>query len=262
MAQPNLLHHRSLNKVDAAFAMRDAARDGRAVSLWQQMCESAAAGDDSGYFRARTALYNMFEDLSFYVIARFFGYPRADRDDLRQECRIAVVEAIDHWDPQRGEFPVLLTYHVRRRIRRYLRNSEMIRRTHSAFDRHGQETSQGREGVETAPLRFVSLDAPMANHLSCETSAFGHHSDKSMGEIVSDSDAAYEHIQDQTAVAQALEYLPQLERETVCLYFGLEGRESHSYRDIAPILGCSYMTAKNRVDRALPILAAALEGVL
>lgn len=248
--------------MDAASAMRDAAQDGRAVSLWRQMCESAAVGDDSGYFCARTALYEMFETLSFHIIARFFGYPRADRDDLRQECRIAVVEAVDRWDPQRGEFPVLLTYYVRKRIRRYLRNTEMIRRTHSAFDKHGQETSQGREGEETAPIRCTSLDAPLGNPMSYEASLFGHHGDKSMEEIVSDADAAYARIQDQTAVAQALEYLPPLERETICLYFGLEGQESHSYRDIAPILGCSYMTAKNYVDRALPILAAALEGVL
>jgi RNA polymerase sigma factor (sigma-70 family) len=245
--------------VDAAFAMRDAARDGRAVSLWQQMCESAAAGDDGGYFCARTALYNMFEDLSFHIIARLFGYPRADRDDLRQECRIAVVEAIDHWDPQRGEFPVLLTYHVRRRIRRYLRNSEMIRRTHSAFDKHGQETSQGREGEETAPISILSFSPTRESY---NNGKGPDRDDSPLDYDFPNPNDAYTHIQDQTAVAQALEYLPQLERETVCLYFGLEGQETHSYRDIAPILGCSYMTAKNYVDRALPILAAALEGVL
>ncbi len=243
--------------MNAACARRTAVRNARAASLRQQMVEAIAAGDDGARFRARTALFEMFEVLSFRIVARVMAGRPWDCDDLRQECRVAVIQAIDAWDPARGEFPVMLTYYVRLRVRRHLRNSEMIRRGQDKFDQYGRETREGREGSDAAPVKVLSFSPTRESFNAVAGPDSG---ESSIDYCYPDSDDSYGRIQDRTAVAQALAYLPEPERHCVCLRFGLEGCQSHSYRDLAPLLGCSYMTAKNRVDRALPILAAVLEG--
>lgn len=222
---------------------RNPARNSTAVTFWQEMRACEERGDRYGYMRARTDLYELFERLSFRYVSSLFGHEWLSPEDIRQECRLAVIQAIDHWNPDRGEFPVLLSFYTRRRVRDYLRNNELIRRSQSVFDQHGQDRCQDQEHVQTARLPVVSLD-----------------SDEREEWLSVAADDPYGRIQMETAVAQALDYLDEEARHVVALHFGLNGCDSHTYRQMGPLLGCSAQYAHERVRKALPVLAAALEG--
>ena len=222
---------------------RDPARNRLAVKFWRQMRECDRKGDRAGYMEARTRLFELFERLSFSVVSRLFREEWLSPDDLRQECRVAVIQAIDQWNPERGEFPVLLSYITRNRVRDYLRNSEMIPRSQSVFDQHGQERCHYQEQTTAARLPVLSLDTE------------GHEDWRA-----ADPEDTYGRIQARIAVAQALDYLDDRTRRIVALHYGLDGCERHTYREMAPLVGHSAQNSHQCVQKALPILAAALAG--
>lgn len=239
----------------SAASEQGTARNQTAANLRRRMLACQSAGDGDGYQSARTSLYEMFESLSFSIVSHLLSQSWLSPEDILQECRVATLQAIDRWEPERGELPILLTYFTRARVREYLRNRELIRRSHSAFDRHGQAMRQGRDTEETAAIKVYSFSAP-------DTKDRGREIPDLLEFMAADPDEPYDRIQLQIAIAQALDYLQPEDRQSIILHFGLNGTESHTYRDMAPLIGATYQTAKNRVDRALPVLAAVLEGAL
>lgn len=247
-ASPNSPQETHLN---AACNSCGETRKEQALSLWNAMQANRDSGDMAGYARARTALYEMYEKLAFSYARRFLS------DDMCQECRLAVLETIDRWDPDRGDFSTLLYYKVHSRLREHLRNKEMIRRPDSVFDKHYQALNSGTESSETAPLQILSTE--VRNHAGSYD--WADHSSSLLDWWAAAEDNDFENFDLTFAIETALDYLEPAKREAVSRHFGFDGHEPSSYRDLAKISGCSYQSVKNHVDLALPLLAAVLDGI-
>lgn len=238
-----------------AVIQRDAARNELAVTLWQRMNDCALSGDDCGYMSARTELYCLFEKLSLKYASRYLSQPWLSPDDICQECRIAVLDTMDRWDPNRGEFPVCLYYSLQIRMREYLRGHELIKRPRTEWENHLRPAADSRARVNTGRIETISFNG-------ARDTPFGGSEEFALDETLSelaDPNNAYEPVVLSEAIRQAFGYLSEKDRESVILHFGFDGGGTRTYRAMAPLLGVSYQMASHRVNQALPIIAAVLE---
>jgi RNA polymerase sigma factor (sigma-70 family) len=243
-----------------AAHQRGDARNSCAIRDWQRMKQCELTGDERGYMDARTRLFKMFERVSFSYVRHLLSNKGLSQEDLLQECRIAVLQAIDGWDVSRGELPTLLYYYTHKRVREYLRQNEIVQRPYSIFVKHWQETSQGRNSETTAPIRVDSCTFKRNEHTDDDSSIVARDYDKG-DTYIADPKTSFDDLQLSIAVDQALDYLSPEDRQSVALHFGLDGYQPHSYRAMEPLIHATYQTAKNRVQKALPVLAAVLEGI-
>lgn len=93
------------------------------------------------------ALYSKHQDIAL-AIARDWHLPGADRDDVRQEARIALWEACLLYQPDRGPFPPFARLVVKRRLKDRL--------TAARRGKRAVLTDASREGVE-----FLSTTDPL-----------------------------------------------------------------------------------------------------
>jgi RNA polymerase sigma factor (sigma-70 family) len=213
------------------------ARHQLSLRLYERMQYCLSQGDECGWMSARADLYHLYEQqaLSWAWKAkkRWLG-------DLQQETRLAVLDAIAIWDPERGPFVVPLTYAVRKRIATFLRREGCGPKPEQAQDYVEQEAGQnGPNEAQSAGLLSLSD--------SWEDSLF-------------DPEDGIEQRLLQLAIRQALERLPQPQRQAVVTYYGIGDGRDKSLRETGSLLGISQVAVKARVDKALPQLRQVLES--
>lgn len=229
-----LRQHGELSRVSRHALSR--ARHQQSLQLYARLRDCRNQGNESGWLTTRTELYDLYEQqaLSYgHWIVRKNGLSQAD---ALQECRMALVAAIDRWEPERGELLVLVLYHVRSRMQAFLRREAGIRGTTSSNDNEEQTSCQsGVRGSTTLCLHEVDW-------------------------LVPDPEDQIEAQLQRVAVRSAVAQLDAFEREAVELRFGLQDGKSHTYREVGTALGVSGVWARHYVARALPRLARLLEG--
>ncbi len=227
-----------------------AARDEQAFALFMRM--DAAQEDSPEWMTARTELYEMHEELSYSFASKYFGNKRLSPEDIRQCCRIAVVRAIDDWNPERGSLTTVIAYWVFREIRWWLRQEQMYRSSSpSDHEDSTQERCQPKHRRK-CDLHVISTEQ-ITLHLSddadytdfvVEQSIPGHEDPVTFG----------------ICVENALMVLDPEKRQIVEQYYGLHGEEQHTLRELEPVFQMSYQTVKNRLTAAHQLMAPLLEG--
>ncbi|HMA26057.1 MAG: sigma-70 family RNA polymerase sigma factor [Solirubrobacterales bacterium] len=86
------------------------------------------------------------------AIAADFFFPGADRDDVKQEAMVALLEAARSYDPSRGPFKVLARIVVKRRLRDALKAARA--RKHELLS-----AASPLDGTQRAPADVVDLVA-------------------------------------------------------------------------------------------------------
>lgn len=226
-------------------------RDLYSQALWLQMQQSESATEWS---HLREELYRLYEVLSFSFGAKYFGNKRLSPDDIRQCCRIGVVQAIDDWEPERGSLTTMVAYWVSREIRSWCRAEGVYSSSSESQDRDdkAQEACQVRTRRK-CDLTYVSFEQFNTNEkhtgvdftdVVMEQSIPGHEEESVLSVSVDD----------------ALSVLDPVRREIVERYYGLKGHPEHTLRDLEPLFNVSYQTIKNRLGAAHREMAPLLEG--
>jgi RNA polymerase sigma factor (sigma-70 family) len=206
---------------------------------------------------AREELCEMFERLAFHFGRRYLqsakdrvlGVPRSfDNDDVRAECLAALVQALNYWNPEKGDITTALRPLVAVRLRRMLRSCETIKRPMSTFVSHYQAGLEGDEAKaeETAPVVVSSIEWISQNGDARERE-FGDPTEPMDREIIL-----------KLCVREALGRLPERQRQAVALFHGFDGYEPHSLRQAAAVMGCSHQWVRDLLERATVQLQGSL----
>ncbi len=193
-------------------------------------------------------------------------------EDLEQVARLALVRAIDKYDPERGPFTAYAAVTIVGELRRHFRDTTWgvhvprrlqelslevgrasavltreLSRTPKVADlaRH-LDASEGevREAIDTAAAYVpVSLNAPARDDGTVE-----------LGDMLGGSDAGIDGVDDRITVSALLCRLPARERRILAMRF--YGNRTQS--DIAAELGISQMHVSRLLSRALSWLREAM----
>lgn len=204
------------------------------------------------------------------IIARRFAGRGVDYDDLYQVASLALVRALDRYDPYRGvRFASFVTPNMVGEVKNYFRDRartlrlprrgvQLAREVEQARDRLAQ--SLGRmprvdeladalnvpedhilEALETAGLTLVSMDSPADE-------------DQSLEQYLGIEDRGYADFEGRDALNRALDALTPRRREIIRLrYF-----DNLSQREAAARVGVSQMTISREERLALKELKSAL----
>ncbi|MEQ8840791.1 MAG: SigB/SigF/SigG family RNA polymerase sigma factor [Acidimicrobiales bacterium] len=230
--------------------------------------ETAARFEEFAETRSKSLRNRLVEDhmgLAVYLARRFVNRGVND-DDLRQVAMVALVKAVDRFDPTNGAaFSTFAGRTIEGEIKRHFRDKtwavrvprslkEIHLHVRSAVDELGQELGRSPTPKEIAAHLDVDLDTVIG-----ALSASAAHTANSLDTRIdpdmptdrtaalSQDDRGYVETEARLAVAELLEQLPEREQEIVRLRF-MEGK---TQTEIAEVVGISQMHVSRLLRRAI-----------
>jgi RNA polymerase sigma-B factor len=221
----------------------------------------------SGDGAAREALVRRFLPLA-RRIARRYSHVTEPQEDLVQVASLALVKAIDRFDPGRGaSFQAFAVPTISGELKRYFRDAawsvHVPRRAQEralAIDRAAETLTNGLGRPATVEELSGHLGCSVEDVLdglnagrSYEAVSLEAHvgmdedGDLTVAGTLGEEDERYELIEAQASLAGSAECLPDLERRVVRLRFGGELTQS----EIAARVGVSQMQVSRLLRRAL-----------
>jgi RNA polymerase sigma-B factor len=219
-------------------------------------------GQDVG---ARDELFERYEPLARKLARRYAG--REPLDDLLQVARLALLKAIDRFDPDRGTaFSSLAVPTILGELKRYFRDAgwfvhvprgmqELALKVDGA--RMRLSTTSGRS--PTAQELAAYLELPLENVLEALCAAEAHHATSfdvplddglEEGSTLLDTfgaeDEGFEYVEDAVTIAAGLCVLSKLERRVLGMYY----LEELTQAQIGHELGVSQMQVSRILRRA------------
>jgi RNA polymerase sigma factor (sigma-70 family) len=209
---------------------------------------------DNARARACDDFFFQFENLAYsYARTIIPRWDDNDAEDIRQTAAVALCCARDMWNPERGPFAVILMYCVRNEMRNWLRQKDLIVRSHRTFGEHARQVKEGADASTTERIRVVSLDAMTDNSSPSDNITRIEVKDPKATHALLETDI-------KVAVRQVVERLPVNERAVVTNYYGLDGDEPKTLRDTATVVGRSHETVRQALARAERTMRNSLHG--
>jgi RNA polymerase sigma-B factor len=197
-------------------------------------------------------------------------------EDLEQVASMALVKAIDRYEPERGisfhsfAVPTILgelkryfrdcgwSVHMPRGIQDLAIKVERASRTLTAKSGHAPTVNELAEYLELSIEDVLdAIEAAAAHHsISLETprdDGEGHSA--TLGDTLGQEDERFEMVDLSASIAQAAAHLPKREREVLALKFAGDQVQTQ----IAARIGVSQMQVSRIMRRALDRLAAAID---
>jgi RNA polymerase sigma-B factor len=219
---------------------------------------------------ARVSLVHRFRPLAVHLAGRFTG--RAEREDLEQVAMLALVKAVDGFDPARGSaFVSYASATIVGELKRHLRDTGWAVRVPRRLQEVGLEVSRAVEGLTQELGRSPAVDE-LANRTGLTEdevlegldvgSAYAARSlDAPTDESGSSTDIGYEDetlemVEEWAGVAELLAALPARERHILYLRFF----RNMSQSAIAEEVGISQMHVSRLLAKTLTRLRQAAEG--
>jgi RNA polymerase sigma-B factor len=217
--------------------------------------------------RARETLIRRYLPLARTLALRYRHAPEPT-DDLIQVASLALVKAVDRWDPDRGlAFATFAEPTILGEIRRYFRDltwgvrppravqelSLAVPRAHDQLaallgreptvaelaerlGRTAQEVAEALEAVEARSLR--SLDAPGGDD---------EHEFATAGHMIASADSEYRRVEDRIMFERRISRLDRRAREILRLRFEQDLRQA----DIAERVGVSQMHVSRLIRKSI-----------
>lgn len=218
------------------------------------------------------ALRNRIVEAHLYIaeiIARKFSGRGVEYDDLYQVAALALVKAVDRFDPGRGiRFASFATPSVVGEVRNYFRDKaravrlprrgvELKLAIDRATEALAQKLSRMPRSDELAEALGVSEDAVLealeigaSGVVSLDAAPEGEDSAASLDAFLGMEEAGYSRVEREDALRRAMDALEPRQREIIRLrYF-----ENLSQREIAERMDVSQMTVSREERRALAAL--------
>jgi RNA polymerase sigma-B factor len=197
-------------------------------------------------------------------------------DDLRQVAALALVKAVDGYDPRRGDsFPAYATPTILGELKRYFRDHTWALRVPRHVQELGLAMPAAREGLEQQLRRAPTVDELAAHldvgpddisdalgahyhycliSLNAPCNAVGGDGGGEVGDLCGQTDPALESTADRIALGPALSALPARERKILTLrFFG-----NMTQSQIAAELNLSQMHISRLIAQALVRLRTVL----
>lgn len=206
--------------------------------------------------QARTAaadeFYFLFIHLAYSYAAKVCPRWGQNAEDIKQTAGLALCVARDKWDQTRGPFAVILFYCVQNHVRNWLRENEMIIRSHKTFQDHHTNQKTDSDSCDTAPIPVMSFEGIMMRS----------NQDKDRLSLdPGDPNAQFgDRITTQIAVHQIIGILPQNERTIIRDYYALDGGEPKTLRDTAEKVGRSHESVRQMLQKAQRTMRISLHG--
>jgi RNA polymerase sigma-B factor len=187
---------------------------------------------------ARDELFGRYEPLARKLARRYGG--REPFEDLLQVARLALLKAIDRFDPDRGTaFSSLAVPTILGEIKRYFRDAgwfvhvprgmqELAARVQEAqrllsVTSGGAPTAHDLAAYLELPIEDVldGLYAAQAHHASSIDAPLddGNEAGATLLETFGAEDERFEHVEDAVTIADSLQGLTELERRVLRMYF-------------------------------------------
>jgi RNA polymerase sigma-B factor len=214
----------------------------------------------------RDALVERFLPLALDLARR---YPTgSEREDVQQVACLALVKAIDRFDPEAGTaFSSFATPTILGEIKRYFRDLGWVVRVPRDLQDRSVRVARARATLEaklgraaTAAELAEAVGASVEDVLEALTSASAHRpasldpgpDQDAGGAVVQPSfvERGFEAAETGIELDSLLEWLPELERAVLNLRF----REDMLQREIAALLGLSQMQVSRLLARAIGML--------
>jgi RNA polymerase sigma-B factor len=221
---------------------------------------------DTGDPRLRDALVERFIGLSIHLARR---YPRGSEDeDVEQVAALALVKAIDRFDPERGvAFTSYATPTIVGEIKRYFRDhgwtvrvprqlqelSLRVERMTGALTVELGRTptvAQLADALDVGKERVVEALQITTAHHPIPLDAYERDSDEPRSTRVPVVERGYQGVDDAATVDSLLALLPERERTVVELRFHRDLLQ----REIAQAVGISQMQVSRILSRAIAFL--------
>ncbi|NLB89331.1 MAG: sigma-70 family RNA polymerase sigma factor, partial [Syntrophomonadaceae bacterium] len=196
-------------------------------------------------------------------------------DDLFQEGVIGLMKAIDDYDSKRGQFGAYATLHIRGSILRSITDKQRIIRVPSYmiqlinnYKKISKELEIVYQREPTAleishklevPLKQVyEIENIINDPLSLNAIVGGEDDDITLEDTIPDSGPSVEDITESRVFIEQLkdgfkEKLPELEFESVRLYYGLDCPE-HTLKELAEVLNKTIEQVRQSRDKGLRVL--------
>ncbi|TQJ91271.1 sigma-70 family RNA polymerase sigma factor [Streptomyces sp. SLBN-31] len=207
-------------------------------------------------------------------IARRYGCPPENREDLYQVACLGLVKAVDRFDPSRGH--AFLSYAVPTidgEVKRHLRDHtwqvhvpRRVQEKHREVRRAQEEirrSGDGRggtvgdlknlTGIDEEDIR-LALRADQARRLVSMDEQRGPGRSASLATTLGTEDPRLDLVTDMVALGSALPKLPERERAVVCLYFF----NALTQREVGDIVGISQMHVSRLLNRSCALLRRSL----
>lgn len=224
--------------------------------------------------RARNDLVERHMGLAAHVARRFARRGPSD-DDLRQVAFLALVKAVDRFDPERDvAFSTFAGRTIEGEIKRHFRDHtwtvrvpRSTKETHLRLRSATDELTQrlGRSPTVAELAEFVGIDVDQVLEAIAAGSAYSTTSlDAPTGEDgvgerqLGAEDKGFGHVADATLVANLMTELPEREREIVRLRFF----EELSQSEIATRVGISQMHVSRLLRRSFDEMRRLAAGSL
>jgi RNA polymerase sigma-B factor len=229
--------------------------------------ELALRWREHGDRAARDQLFEQYLPLARRLASRYLS-PHEPLDDLVQVASMGLLSAVDRFDPGRGvRFSAFAVPTILGELKRYFRNTgwsahvprgaqEMALRVDRASRQIAARTGRPPRIAELAEyleLRdedvLTGIDAATAHYsASLDAPALGADGDdpQSLGDSLGDGDDGYDLVETKLSLSAAMERLPYLERQALCLRIDRDLTQS----EIAERMGCSQMQVSRLLRRA------------
>lgn len=221
----------------------------------------------------RNQLVELHMGLAVHIARRFDRSARGDAD-IEQVAMLALVKAVDRFDPGRGvPFAAFAGRTIEGEIKRYFRDAtwtmqvprsakELHVAVRAAIDRLTLELGRAPSVPELAAHLDVSTDDVLLGLAASEARAVGSIDATTddgapmSARIAAGSDPGYSAVDDRDVVAELLAALPERERTIVALRF----YDRLSQSEIAARVGVSQMHVSRLLRAALADMRARLDG--
>ena len=230
---------------------------------------------ETGDERYREEIIRLHEPLVNYFAHKFAGRGEPI-EDLRQVGRIGLINAVDRFDPERGvKFTTYATPTILGEIRRYFRDKgwtmkvprrlqELCLDAAKVVDELTSELGRFPTVAEIAERLGVTEDKAIEALEAChaydlpslEAAVTPEGEEVGMEEQLGEVDEMLESVVNRETIRQALEQLPERERQIIVMRFWHDMSQSQ----VAKKLGISQMHVSRLQRRALQRLREILEG--
>jgi RNA polymerase sigma-B factor len=222
----------------------------------------ATAAPDLAAERERVILDHL--ELADRLASRYRNNPNTTPDDLRQTARVALISAVDRYDPARGvPFVPFAIATIVGELKRYLRDATWSVRIPRSVKEHALQLLQARRSLGNGGDRWPALEE-LADRLDLTSEQVAHairavenrtvlsldmpvdnDGGTALGELLADSPPQVE-IEDLLALPELVDSLPPEERTAVVLHYfrGLKQRE------VGALIGVSQMQVSRLLSRS------------
>lgn len=215
---------------------------------------NAVSDSDKMFWRSRLIENNISLAIKYCnEFASTFGLESFEYDDLLQCAYLGLMNAVDHWDINKGSFSTIVYYYVRQSMQRNIaKYDKMIYIPHETFRQYKDFLNCSTSDKTLQDFcKEKKLQVDKFVNLGC----FDNISyTEDIESINTEYNTVFNQIFNNTiesTVKEALDTLTFKQRRAIELYFGFDGIRDRTLDDVGKIIGASRQNVNQLINNGL-----------